>query len=120
MAINVANETELRSAIDIARTTADTTIVLTADITLTADLPALQGLGTIITSSTGNTFVIDGASSYRGLFVYAGDVTIQGIVIQNTLAAGGAGGASTGPGGGGAGFGGGLFVAAGATATMQM
>ena len=34
-----------RGAIDTARTTADTVIVLTADITLTADLPALQRLG---------------------------------------------------------------------------
>ena len=57
---------------------------------------------------------LDGGHSQRGLFVYAGNVTVENLTIQNMSAVGGAGGGGdTGSGlggGGGAGLGGGLFV----------
>src|SRR5580700_6328131 len=93
------------------------TITLTGNITLGAT--AL----TPIDLAVGNTLDIagtNGASSYaligggtttpeRGLFVYAGTVSIQNLLIEDMVAKGGSGG---GGGGGAAGLGGGLFVAA--------
>jgi hypothetical protein len=64
----------------------------------------------------GNGDAIDGQSTQRGLFVYAGTVTVEDLTIANMRAQGGAGAA--GGGGGGAGLGGGLFVASGAIVTL--
>lgn len=120
-AIDVANETQLRAAIETARTTANTEIVLIANIALTQDLSALQGTGTIIRSSTGNTFSIDGSGQFRGLFVYSGSATVQDLTITNAVAQGGKGGNGTSAGGGGgAGLGGALFVNAGATPAVAV
>jgi hypothetical protein len=91
------------------------TIALTANITLTADLPAVQKNVTI----EGNNHTLDGASTFRGLFVgaFSGSsqvpvtVAIQDLTIQNAKAQGGTGGSAQGAGGGGAGLGGALFVA---------
>ncbi len=56
---------------------------------------------------------LDGGGTQRGLFVYAGKVTIENLTLQNMLAQGGAGGSAySGGGGGGAGLGGGLFIGA--------
>jgi autotransporter-associated beta strand protein len=118
-AIDVGTEADLRAAIETARTTPNTEIVLTANIALSQDLPALQGTGTIIRSSAGNTYSINGAGQYRGLFVYSGSVTVQNLTITNAVAQGGHGGAGVVAGGGGAGLGGALFVNAGASVTVS-
>lgn len=119
-AIDVATETELRAAIETARTTPNTEIVLTANIALTQDLPALQGTATVLRSSTGNAFSINGSGQFRGLFVYSGSATVQDLTITNAVAKGGNGGnGQSGGGGGGAGLGGALFVNAGATVTVE-
>ncbi len=65
----------------------------------------------------GAGFALDGANAHRGILDDAGNVTIRNLTIANMQAQGGAGGA--GGGGGGAGLGGGLFVAAGASATIS-
>ncbi len=89
-------------------------------ITLASDLPALTTSVTI----NGNSNTIDGASAYRGLFVYglgadgsgsgpAIAVAINDLTIQNAEALGGTGA------GGGAGLGGGLFVTADAGVTLD-
>ena len=117
-AIDVFNETDLRSAIETARTTPNTEIVLRGNITLSQDLPALQGIGTTIRSDTGSQFAINGANTYRGLFVYSGSATVQDLTITNAVAKGGDGGEGGWSGGGGAGLGGALFVNAGATVTV--
>ncbi|MBN9003072.1 MAG: hypothetical protein J0H75_13755, partial [Rhizobiales bacterium] len=109
----------MNAAIETARTTANTEIVLKNNIALTADLSALQGTGTVIRSDTGQNYVIDGAGTYRGLFVYSGTARIENLTIQNAVAQGGKGGDAGGfAGGGGAGLGGALFVNAGAAATI--
>ncbi|MGX9393839.1 autotransporter-associated beta strand repeat-containing protein [Nitrobacteraceae bacterium UC4446_H13] len=118
-AIDVTNQAQLNAAIETARTTANTEIVLKNNIALTADLSALQGTGTVIRSDTGQNYVIDGAGTYRGLFVYSGSARIENLTIQNAVAQGGKGGDSGAyGGGGGAGLGGALFVNAGAAATI--
>ncbi|MEO6843358.1 MAG: Hint domain-containing protein [Bradyrhizobium sp.] len=60
---------------------------------------------------------IDGGGTERGLFVYSGTVSVNDLTIANARAQGGAGGG--GGGGGGAGLGGGLFVASGASVTLD-
>jgi hypothetical protein len=55
----------------------------------------------------GGGATLDGGGTERGLFVYAGAVTVEDMAINDMSAAGGAGYSG---GGGGAGLGGGLFV----------
>ncbi|MGJ4929170.1 VCBS domain-containing protein [Bradyrhizobium sp. HKCCYLS2038] len=95
-------------------------IEFAADISVTS----LGANLTAINLASGSSLVIhggghalDGGNAYRGLFVYGGNVTIDHLAINHTLAQGGAGG--TQGGGGGAGLGGGLFVAAGATVSIS-
>jgi autotransporter-associated beta strand protein len=114
-AIDVSTEAQLNAAIETARTTANTEIVLKNTITLSADLSALQGTGTVIRSDTGQNYTIDGNNQFRGLFVYSGDSTIQNLTIANTVAQGG----NSSAGGGGMGAGGALFIKDGATATVS-
>jgi len=95
-------------------------------IELAADV-SIASLGanlTAINLASGSSLVIhgaghalDGANAYRGLFVYGGNVTIDNLAINHTLAQGGVGGVQGG--GGGAGLGGGLFVAAGASVSIS-
>jgi len=59
---------------------------------------------------------INGSNAHRGFFVYAGNVTLENLTIENAVAQGGAGSAG---GGGGAGFGGGLFVASAGAVTLD-
>lgn len=118
-AIDVFTEADLNATIDAARTTAGTEIVLKNNITLSADLSALQGTGTVIRSDPGQNYVIDGGGQYRGLFVYSGSALIENLTIRNAVTQGGKGGdGAFSGGGGGAGLGGALFVNAGAAATI--
>ena len=117
--IVVGNEAQLSSAISNAG--AGDTITFNANITLTANLPAVTKNLTI----NGATFTLSGNNQYRGLFVQSGTVAVNNLTIANAKAQGGNGGnggvnalASYGAGGGGgAGLGGALFVAAGANVT---
>ncbi len=86
-------------------------IDLAGSIALTGALEALNLQSGVTLEINGAGFDINGESSQRGLFVYAGAVNIENLTIENAVAQGGVGGngASAG-GGGGAGLGGGLFV----------
>jgi autotransporter-associated beta strand protein len=122
---DVANEGQLRSAITSAAS--GDTITFTANITLSADLPAVQKNVTI--NGNGNT--LSGNNQFRGLLVGAWNpstgaavavsVAIQDLTITDTKAAGGTGGAGSAGsgGGGGAGLGGALFVANLANVTVS-
>jgi len=96
----------------------DYVINITGPIDLTTQLLAINlpsGLtltieGTDSSGSVAQTETIDGASTYSGLFVYSGIVTIKDLTLQNMKAQGGNGGTGN-AGGGGGGLGGGLFVA---------
>ncbi len=83
-------------------------IRLTADITLGSDLTAINLKSGVSLTIEGNGFAIDGQHSQHGFFVYQGNVTLEDLTIENTVAKGGAGASG---GGGGAGLGGGLFIA---------
>jgi hypothetical protein len=80
-----------------------------------------SGVSLVIAGS--NNAVLDGGNTgtnaVRGLFAYAGNVTINNLTIQNTTAQGGAGANAGFAGGGGAGLGGGLFVGANANVTLN-
>ena len=111
---NVSDDASLRNALTSA--VSGDTINLTSDITVTGgDLPAIEKDVTL----NGNSHVINGANNYRGLFVYSGNVAINNLTINGTVAHGGAGGAGKYGGGGGAGLGGGLFIANGAHVTTS-
>ncbi len=86
----------------------DYTINFTASITLGAptQLPAITTRSSVTIDGHGRA--LDGGGVQRGFFVYSGNVTIQNLTIQNTLAQGGNGG--DGGGGGGMGAGGALFI----------
>ncbi|MCB1489444.1 MAG: hypothetical protein KDJ88_18550, partial [Bauldia sp.] len=113
----VTNETELRTAILNGED-----IQFANDITLTADLPAIQSSITI----DGAGFTLNGDNTYRGLFIgawqtgtdtqIAVSVTIHDLEIENAVAIGGNGADG---GGGGAGLGGAIFVANMATVTVS-
>ncbi|MBR1177225.1 VCBS domain-containing protein [Bradyrhizobium sp. KB893862 SZCCT0404] len=83
---------------------------------LSSDLAAINLASGSKLTVDGAGFTLDGANTHRGFFEYAGTVTFKDMTIAHTLAQGGDGG--IGGGGGGAGLGGGLFVAAGASATI--
>ncbi|MEH2513651.1 outer membrane autotransporter protein [Nitrobacteraceae bacterium AZCC 1564] len=120
--INVANEMQLRNAISVAQN--GDTISLTANITLTSNLPQVQRNVTI----SGNDFTLSGNNQYRGLFVQSGAVSIFNLKIANCVAQGGNGGSGwygssnvsgSGAGGGGAaGLGGALFIGSSANVTV--
>ena len=115
----LTNETELNNAIkayDTAAVAGVTTLELAGTITEGTDGGGLPpDLYAITNATAGDSLVIEGIGAttldghgYRGLLVYAGNVTIENLTITDAKAIGGAGGA--GGGGGGAGLGGGLFV----------
>jgi uncharacterized repeat protein (TIGR01451 family) len=98
---------ELVTAIDTANSIAGAdTISLTADITLTGNLPLIKSDITF----EGNSHSVNGNNTYRVFFVGGGvtltapTVTFRNMTIQNGRAQGGSGS------GGGAGLGGGMFV----------
>ena len=82
----------------------------------TADMPAVDLASNITLTIDGEGGTLSGAGEYRGLFDYAGDLSVENLTIANAKAVGGAGGA--GGGGGGAGLGGGLFVASAGAVTL--
>ena len=107
----------------IAGGTANYTIAIARDVTLTTDLFAVNlGTGGALTLQGGG-HTIDGAHTYRGLFDYAGVLIVHDLTIADATAQGGRGGGGSadggGGGGGGAGLGGGLFVAAAGNATLD-
>ena len=65
----------------------------------------------------GAGFTLDGADTYRGLFVFGGTVAIDDLNIANARATGGNGGNAGG--GGGAGLGGGLFIGTSASVSLD-
>src|SRR5690242_18560499 len=84
-----------------------------------AELYALNLKAGVSVTIDGGGFSLSGANTYRGLFVEAGQVTVENLTIKNAVATGGAGGAGARyGGGGGAGLGGGLFVASGGIVTL--
>jgi collagen type I/II/III/V/XI/XXIV/XXVII alpha len=106
--LDVASETDLNSAIstiDAASSGASYLIEFTSGFTESSALIAIVENAGVTTTINGGGNTLDGASTYQGLFVYSGVVTVQNLTIAHTLAKGGDGG------GGGAGFGGGLFIA---------
>jgi glycosyltransferase involved in cell wall biosynthesis len=119
--LDVANFAQLNAAIlqaDQDATAGDGyTITLTASFAESGDLDALNLHAGVDVTINGGGYTLDGGGLYRGLFVYAGDVTVQGLTIADARAVGGTGG--TGGGGGGAGLGGGLFVASAGTVTLS-
>ena len=98
LAIDVSSDADLRAAIEIARTTPNTTINLLNSITLTSELPALQGTGTVI-NGNGNT--LNGNNQFRGLLVYSGSVQVGNLIIASAAARGGFGAPFAGGGAGG-------------------
>ncbi len=127
----VASESDLNTAIrDIdangtqsASNTAYTiTISPNANMVLSSRLLAINLDSGSSLTIIGNTNTLNGQGSQRGLFVYAGSVTVENLTIENMKAVGGNGGAAGsagGGGGGGAGLGGGLFVASGGSVTLN-
>ena len=120
-ALNAAIRAIDVGGVDAAPNTAYTIDDLPDTIDLTTALLAINlesGSSLTIAGTNGSGGVevqtLDGGGSQRGLFVYAGNVTVENLTIQNMSAVGGAGGGGdTGSGlggGGGAGLGGGLFV----------
>ena len=113
---SAGNEAQLRSAIGNARE--GDTIVLTANITLTSNLPVLTH--SVIVN--GANFTLSGNHQFRGLFLESGSVTVDNLTIADTRAQGGHGGLGMSNfgsgGGGGAGLGGALFVGAAAHLTV--
>ena len=111
--VNVANEGQLRNAIANAHN--GDVINVTANITLSANLPLVKSNVTI----NGGNFTLSGNNLYRGLYVESGTVAINDLKIVNANAQGGNGGKGGGGGGGGAGLGGALYVANGANVTVS-
>jgi hypothetical protein len=106
-AIAAANAMAANSGTDTITITSNITLGTTA---LTAiDLAAGNTLDIVGTNGASSFALVGGgaATPERGLFVYAGTVSIQNLTIENMDAQGGNGGSA---GGGGAGLGGGLFI----------
>ena len=91
--------------------------------TVAPDLSAINlhtGVTLTINGAGDSLIGTNGSDTFRGLFVYSGNVSINNLTIKNAVATGGAGGyAGNFAGGGGAGLGGGLFVGNTATVTLN-
>src|SRR5271165_1696840 len=109
---SVSTSTGLDNAIlaadSLAASAGTYTITLTSNITLAAQLEAINLQPGVTLDIVGNGYTIDGGGTDNGFFVYAGDVDIQNLTLADMTAVGGAGGG--GGGGGGAGLGGALFI----------
>ena len=122
--ITVSSSADLNSAIeqlDQTTTAGNYTIVFTGNITegepgQPDGIYAISLQSGVTLTIDGGGYALDGAGSNGGLAVISGDVTIQNLSINGTLAQGGAG---QGDGGGGAGLGGGLFVGETANVTLD-
>ncbi len=99
---NVSNASALSAditAIDLASQAGGGTgthyvITLKAGATLTegSDVTAIDLAGSDTLTLNGEGAELNGADDYRGLFVYAGKVTIENLTIEDAVAKGGAGG----------------------------
>ena len=122
--IQVSTQAELNSAIkqmDSTSAPGDYTIQLTGDIDegqagQPAGIDAISLASGVNLTIDGQNNKIDGAGGNGGLAVLQGNVTIQSLTLEDTVAQGGDG---SGSGGGGAGLGGGLFVGTGAHVTVD-
>jgi hypothetical protein len=99
--------------------TGSTAVIGGQTVDLPPDLFALNLQPGVSLTIDGAGFTLDGAGQYRGLLAYAGNISVDDLSISDADAIGGAGGSGAAPGGGGAGLGGGLFVAAGASVTID-
>ena len=94
--ISVATFAQLNSAIQTAD--ADTTsgdsyvITLTASITYSADLSAVNLHSGVALTIAGAGFTLDGDYNYRGVTAYAGPLTLSDLTITHGEAVGGTGG----------------------------
>jgi hypothetical protein len=89
-------------------------------VTVHPDLAAIALQSGVTLTINGAGFDLNGANTFRGLFVESGSVAVNDLTIANTVATGGAGGSATNSaGGGGAGLGGGLFIGASGTVTLN-
>ncbi|MHC2020046.1 beta strand repeat-containing protein [Methylobacterium sp. CM6247] len=115
----VANQAQLAAAIETVNASpGNYAIHVTADISLNADLPALnQPLGVVRIDGEGH--VLDGADTYRGLMVDDTQALLKDLTIQDAVAQGGAGGIGKAGGGGGAGLGGGVLAVNHATIALD-
>lgn len=117
---NVADEADLNAALTQIDLTGSSSapntaymIALGGNIALTTDLYAVNLAQGDTLTIEGNGHALDGGGDQRGLFVYAGTVSVSDLAIDNAAATGGNGA------GGGAGLGGGLFVASGGAVTLN-
>jgi autotransporter-associated beta strand protein len=124
--INVSDGASLSAAIAQVDSNAATSYVINIQNNITLSGAAADTLNAFNTTSNvtvnGGGFTLDGGGVQRGFFVYAGNVAINNLTIQNTQALGGNGaptGSSAGGGGGGLGAGGALFVASGGNVTVS-
>lgn len=88
-------------------------IEIGGDITLGAALNFISLAAGVTLDIEGNGFSLDGGGTQRGLFVYAGSVTVENLALDDMLAIGSNGRPNGG--GGGAGLGGGLFIGSNVT-----
>ena len=91
--------------------------------TVLPDLSAIDlhsGVTLTINGAGDSLIGTNGSNTFRGLFVYSGNVSVNNLTISKTVATGGAGGSSGNfTGGGGAGLGGGLFIGKSGTVTLN-
>ena len=122
----ITSEADLRSAITAVSNGGTSASANTAytfqfaqNITLTADLPAidLPSGSSLLISGAGGT--LDGGGVARGLYVYAGSVTLDHLTIADAVARGGDGITGVDGGGGAGGLGGGLFIAQTGSVTLS-
>lgn len=119
VAVDVANEGQLRSAIFAANNGGDATINIAGAITLTQSLPMITA--SITVNGQGQTLNANGSG--RAFFVQSGTVSISNLTVNNTVAQGGAGGSTPvdsvgAAGGGGLGAGAAVFVNSAATVRL--
>jgi hypothetical protein len=126
---NISSFSSLDAAIEVAdaETVAGTyeiELATNSTIDITAELDAINLAAGVTLDIVGNGATLYGGGTQRGLFVYAGAVSIASVSLDDLLAQGGNGGDGSnsggGGGGGGAGLGGGLFVAAAGNVTLDL
>ena len=121
---DVGSQTDLNNYIKLLDTLGapgDYTVQFTKTITegdagQPAGIYALQLAPGVNVTIDGGGFALDGNGTSGGLAVLGGQVTIEDLTIEDTVAQGGN---ATGSGGGGAGLGGGLFVGPTASVTLR-
>src|SRR5215469_12636382 len=109
----VSDTTSFNNAIAQANAAIGGTVEIdfTSNITLNAQLTPLVIDPNVTVVINGQGATLNGADTFRGLFVYSGNVVIENLEISHCVARGGNGIGGGFGGGGAAGLGGGLFVA---------